>query len=690
MGTLRYAAFFFLICFIGCDNHEFPKSPYPVLETLPVVNIIDSGVTFQANLEQLADKEIIEHGFVWGVDPEIYFPSEGRISLGKISKTGIFETEVKGGMVIDRIYYVRAFVVTERYVKLGETVTFKSKGSSPPMITSVLPNEGSSGDTVIIKGHYFSGVERDNIIQFGTEMSVVLKSNDSTLVCIVPRLKAGEAHVVSIEVASKRTTAATDFNVLLPEITSLSPVTGIFGDTFTISGANFPLKREYVKLLLDGQTCAVQSLSRSKITFILPATLSKSVNSLKVDVPEVTLTAGEIRVKAPVVENVNNALLTQYENLPIEISGLNFCPDLSKNTVAIGGYSCSIISGGANSLTVLVPFELIPDRGLSVRDTFDLAIKVLDQTATISKKIIVSYLSTWTRLRDFPGNPRIFGASFSIGGKAYVGLGSGQEFDNWYNDFWEYDPVLDKWSQLPDFPAQARSKFVTLVIGTKAFIIGGVTGHNNNGIASDIGEVWEFDSISRTWTQKNDFPFGARFNGIGFTVNGSGFFGAGFSSGAPGYHYDFWKYNTAADNWTQLGDIPKDRLINSWDELNLAFSTGTKAYVLSGGSFMRYDDVLDQWKFDVSSLGTYYKEPTGFSLNGKVYAGTGIYYSEWPGSTIFFQFANNSWGFDFFRGEPRRTASSFVIGNYAYILLGRGDCHCANLIDVWRFDPTRP
>ena len=47
--------------------------------------------------------------------------------------------------------------------------------------------------------------------------------------------------------------------------------------------------------------------------------------------------------------------------------------------------------------------------------------------------------TSWTLLEEFPGNSRRFGASFEIGERAYVGIGTnGTNF----NDLWEFDAVL--------------------------------------------------------------------------------------------------------------------------------------------------------------------------------------------------------------------------------------------------------
>src|SRR6187551_2404858 len=81
-----------------CDNYEFPKSPYPRIETLPVTNISETGVTFQGDITQLGEKEITNHGFIWGLDENPSFGSGEKIELGSAPSPGNFKVDIKSGL----------------------------------------------------------------------------------------------------------------------------------------------------------------------------------------------------------------------------------------------------------------------------------------------------------------------------------------------------------------------------------------------------------------------------------------------------------------------------------------------------------------------------------------------------------------------------------------------------------------
>jgi N-acetylneuraminic acid mutarotase len=172
---------------ITCDNYEFSKSPYPKVETLPA-DIIETGVTFHANLKQLGDKPIINYGFDWYTDEHLSVSKSNKIELGAVSTSGNFEFNVKTGFNKEQMYFVKAFVATEDYTVYGNLVSFISKGSTPPIIKKISKQEGNSGDTVTIHGQYFGSHNENISVKFTSSDAKVIMSNDSIIECIVPQV----------------------------------------------------------------------------------------------------------------------------------------------------------------------------------------------------------------------------------------------------------------------------------------------------------------------------------------------------------------------------------------------------------------------------------------------------------------------------------------------------------------------
>lgn len=111
-----------------CSNYEFPTSPFPAIETLPVTIASPTQVTFTGNLSRLTDKPIIDHGFVWGFSKNVVIGAadQGVQRLGSISTIGKFQGDIVTGLQNDTTYYVKAFVVTaDSYKVYGAPLSFR-------------------------------------------------------------------------------------------------------------------------------------------------------------------------------------------------------------------------------------------------------------------------------------------------------------------------------------------------------------------------------------------------------------------------------------------------------------------------------------------------------------------------------------------------------------------------------------
>jgi hypothetical protein len=139
---------FSVILFIKCTQNEFLERNYPVIETLEVNNISDKGVTFNAEINNSSNYDITEHGFVWGTRtmPDINNYDKKTISSKIIS--GKFSANITTTLVVDKIYYVRAYLKTSKYIVYGNQTLFRSFGSSAAIIKRLEPNNGVWRDTI--------------------------------------------------------------------------------------------------------------------------------------------------------------------------------------------------------------------------------------------------------------------------------------------------------------------------------------------------------------------------------------------------------------------------------------------------------------------------------------------------------------------------------------------------------------
>ncbi|MEJ0030680.1 MAG: hypothetical protein WDO15_10075 [Bacteroidota bacterium] len=74
----------------------------------------------------------------------------------------------------------------------------------------------------------------------------------------------------------------------------------------------------------------------------------------------------------------------------------------------------------------------------------------------------------WVRTTPFKGSRRSGGIVFTIGNKAYIGLGFNG--DDYFADIFEYDLDLGFWKTMTPFPGVPRERAVAFAIDGKAYI----------------------------------------------------------------------------------------------------------------------------------------------------------------------------------------------------------------------------
>jgi N-acetylneuraminic acid mutarotase len=80
----------------------------------------------------------------------------------------------------------------------------------------------------------------------------------------------------------------------------------------------------------------------------------------------------------------------------------------------------------------------------------------------------------WTKMQDFPGEPRVAGQQTAFRGKGYVVSGQGYDHQNFdRGEFWEYDPQTDSWSELPPHPGTGRWAPGSFLLQGRLYIVGG-------------------------------------------------------------------------------------------------------------------------------------------------------------------------------------------------------------------------
>ena len=201
----------------------------------------------------------------------------------------------------------------------------------------------------------------------------------------------------------------------------------------------------------------------------------------------------------------------------------------------------------------------------------------------------------WTRKESVPGDKRWAVAGFLIGNKYYAGMRiqpmarDGVTPDDM--DFWEYSPSNDTWKQVAGFPGTARTAAISFTVGNKAYFgIGWAGDHSGN----SLSDVWEYDPLKNSWQKKTDYPGprGSAIGGFAVANQNKGYVSGSaitiekpYFRGAP-----FWEYTPESNSWREIKAFPS---VNHSG--NAAFTIQGKTFV--AGGWGGEDHSKEVWEF---------------------------------------------------------------------------------------------
>jgi N-acetylneuraminic acid mutarotase len=298
--------------------------------------------------------------------------------------------------------------------------------------------------------------------------------------------------------------------------------------------------------------------------------------------------------------------------------------------------------------------------------------------------------NTWTRVADIGYNvatsnraARVSAVTFSIGGTAYMGTGRLDVIG--FGDLWAYDPVSNSWSQRADLPGAVRSNAVGFAVSGKGYV---GTGETLNGVL--LNDLWEYDPTANSWTQRAAFPGAARSEGFAFTIGTKAYVGAGTDVGNSLLN-DFHEYDPTTNTWTARTNLPA----GSGRQGPSGFAIAGKGYCAGGyngttttNALLEYDPVADTWIPRAALPATGRMFAVAFTMGTKGHLATGrdlnnvAFNDHWeydPTSNAWTQRANVP-------GLGRRSAMAFELNGLGYIGLGSGPN--GQMDDMHAFNPT--
>lgn len=233
------ALFLSALLFVNCNKNEKAQSDFPKLRTLAVEMVSDTGAVFQGEIIEMPEGcTVLDYGFVWS-EIENAATNVEKISLGADLTEKIFKARINRAMVEGHKYYFKAFIKTNSTTVFGTELSFVSLGSKSPIITSISPTSGTWGDTITIRGKYFStmGLMGVNFNSINGDFVNFSNSSDTVMKIKVPSSVDSVINKVSILYQNAIYPSTKVFN-LVPdvEVTSISPTSGTWNSLIKIRG----------------------------------------------------------------------------------------------------------------------------------------------------------------------------------------------------------------------------------------------------------------------------------------------------------------------------------------------------------------------------------------------------------------------------------------------------------------------
>lgn len=222
-----------------------------------------------------------------------------------------------------------------------------------PVILSVSPATGGAGTVVTIQGSRFGLVQGNSIVSYAGVTVTPTSWSDNQITLVIPEgMASSGSFVVIVNNVYSTSNSNTTFTVSGPNISYLSPSTGVIGSDVTIYGQYFGLQQGSVTF--NGTMATIKSWSTSSIVCTVPdVQIFQSGNVSVLVRPSVTLTSNsaDFYLILPAI----TSLTPDTDNIGarVFIYGQGF--GKTQGSVKMGSVDAQIISWSESAIEIRVP-----------------------------------------------------------------------------------------------------------------------------------------------------------------------------------------------------------------------------------------------------------------------------------------------------------------------------------------------
>ncbi|MAZ26461.1 MAG: hypothetical protein CL868_05200 [Cytophagaceae bacterium] len=596
---------------LGC-NKEDDSTEKPQVFASTATLSSQTGVTLSGNFKANGFT-IHDVGFKYSPQEDFGF---SRTLEATAQADGSFSAQLATGLEKDVEYYFKAFAKSETETFYSGTKSFISTGSVDPQLEGISPETGHIDDTLTLHGNYLKDRDYSTKVYLGTAEARITRLTDTLIKCIVPAELAQRESTVKVKIGDRETTYDA-FTLYSPTLTGFTPATAAIRDTVTIVGDHFDTVTGRNQVFFGSTPAQVVETSRTTIKVIVPDAITSSTESIKViSQSQETIFDSPFQLKMPELHFIPSEVNVRQE---LTIEGAYFHPILQENKITIEGIEVSLLGGDTQHVSTRMPIGPFPRRMAKVTLT------MLDMSVTYDIDLTIK--DKWVMVKD--DLPFRFGRgpknSVVIDNTAYV-IAPEIEYNIEDPEFylWKFNASDYSWQK------------VNTTLPEAGFHTSGILQGVGNALyyyaANDTNAFYKYNVLQNTWIKLASFPGPRRDYPSYFTIKDDIYIGLGadIMPYTPIVYRDFYKYNTATGQWSEISQIPFDGLGGYRRTCMASFVINNIAYLAGGATntgdtdAYSYNPALDRWA-RIADFPTANHGSNGFAINGVGYVIGGLY-----------------------------------------------------------------
>ncbi|MCF8302228.1 MAG: IPT/TIG domain-containing protein [Bacteroidales bacterium] len=478
-----YSSFLMVLVIIGLGACEEDLQPQPKGHPYVLTKEVETsqeGAFLKGEIVHLGNSQVLEYGFVWDNSPNPTVDDHKKTFLINI-KEGPFSFRVTGGLVNNLDYHVRSYIKSKLYVVYGNQIEFTSPVTKSPKIIDFEPKIGGVFKKIEITGEHFANSTTENKVYFGEYPAIVDSATQTKIIAHLGNAPRSSSVNISVVVYPNQTYTMHDihperFTIKYPW-KRISDLPRSFNRYNVVS---FSINdKAYLGLDSEDMILWEYDPDKGELEEKTQFPGDYDIDEI-VSICTFTLNRNAYLIIEPDFDNDTIVQLWTYNPASNNWQRKADYPGGKTNSSAVFSLNKKGYYVDGKSKTQIHLWEYSPEMdmweqkpdfpyspnypssGFAIGNKGYIICK--EDEGQYSKNYIYEYdpaTSKWTSLIEFPGHFHTM-EGFTLNNKYYTG-------NDLKYDFWEFDPVKNSLRKIPENP-EFRKPYASFSIGGKGYI----------------------------------------------------------------------------------------------------------------------------------------------------------------------------------------------------------------------------